>query len=149
MKLHELKNTHRTKKKSMRVGRGIGSKGKTCGRGTKGAKARSGYKRRAGNEGGQRPVFRKIPIRGFSRAGFQKDEFSINLALVDRYFEEGDVVSHDTLKAKNLFSGKAKPRLKILGNGELTKKITFEVHAVSKTAEEKIQTAKGTLKLIK
>lgn len=149
MKLHELKNTHRKKKKVMRVGRGIGSKGKTCGRGVKGDKARTGYKRRTGDEGGQLPVFRKIPIRGFTRGRFKKDEFAINLSIVDKYFEAGDVVSLETLKAKHFISKKRKPRLKVLGNGELSKEMTFEVQAVSKSAEEKIQKAKGTLKLIK
>lgn len=149
MKLHELKNTHRKKKKVMRVGRGIGSKGKTCGRGVKGDKARTGYKRRTGDEGGQLPVFRKVPIRGFSRGRFLKEAFAINLSLVDKYFEDGDVVSLETLREKHFISKKRTPKLKILGNGELTKGITFEVHAASKSAEEKIEKAKGTLKLIK
>ena len=74
IELHELKDTSMVRKKTKRVGRGVGSKrGKTCTRGTKGAKARSGYKRRVGTEGGQLPMFRKIPIRGFSRGMFKKD----------------------------------------------------------------------------
>ena len=133
----------------MRVGRGKGSKGKTCGRGMKGDKARTGYKRRVGNEGGQLPVFRKIPIRGFSRGRFLKDAFAINLAFIEMYFESGDVVNLESLQAKNLVKNMNKPKLKILGNGELTKEITFEVHAASKTAIEKIEKAKGTLKIIK
>ena len=148
MKLHELKNTHRKKKKVMRVGRGIGSKGKTCGRGVKGDKARTGYKRRTGDEGGQLPVFRKVPIRGFSRGRFLKDAFAINLSLVEKYFDDGEVVSLETLRAKHFISKKRSPKLKILGNGELTKGITFEVHSASKSAEEKIEKAKGILKLI-
>lgn len=148
MKLHELKDTTRKSKKPKRVGRGIGSRGKTCGRGMKGAKARSGYKRRTGREGGQLPIFKRIPIRGFTRGTFAKEEFAVNLSIVDRYFEQADVVNAESLKAKGLISKKKNPILKILGNGELTKTLSFEVHAVSKNAEEKIAKAKGNLKLL-
>lgn len=144
MKLHELKE-ERQRKKRMRVGRGIGSKGKTCGRGTKGDKARTGYKSRVGNEGGQHPVFRKIPIRGFTRGRHRKEVFAINLSMIEKYFDEGEVINLDSLRAKRFLSGKKAPRIKILGNGELTKAITFEVHEASKSAEEKITNAKGTL----
>lgn len=148
--LSELKNTSRPQKTKKRLGRGIGSgKGKTCGKGNKGAKSRSGYKRRLGNEGGQRPVFRKIPIRGFSRGMFKEDTFSINLALLEKYFNEGDVINLISLREKNLISNKKSPSIKILGQGELTKSLTFEVQGLSKAAEEKIKLAKGIVKLIK
>ncbi len=149
MKLHELKNTSRKHKKPKRLGRGIGSRGKMCGRGMKGAKARSGYKRRTGREGGQLPLFKRVPIRGFTRGAFLEDSYAVNLAIIDRYFEQGEVVNLESLRAKKLISKKKSPILKILGNGELTKVLSFEVHEVSKNAEEKITKAKGSLKLIK
>lgn len=149
IKLSELKNTHRKKVKVQRVGRGIGSgRGKMCGRGMKGMKSRSGYKKRHGAEGGQRPVFRKIPIRGFTRGRWLKDEIALNVAILDRYFEDGEVVSLQALKDKSLISKKKNPVVKVLGFGELTKKLTVEVNAVSKSAEEKIVGAKGVVKLV-
>lgn len=147
--LSTLKNTHRKQSNPKRVGRGIGSgKGKTCSRGTKGAKARSGYKRRLGYEGGQYPVFRKIPIRGFSRGRFQECGFSINLGLLDIYFKEGDVVNLQTLRERGILSSKESPVIKVLGNGKLTKKLILEVHAVSKSVQEKVAESKGEIRII-
>ncbi len=147
--LDKLKNTHLVRPQSKRVGRGVGSGlGKTCGRGTKGDKARSGYSRRQGQEGGQLPVFRKIPIRGFSRGRFREDEFSINVKWLDKYFEDGATVSLASLQEKQLISKKKSPKIKILGEGELTKKLSFEVHAVSATAQEKIEKVKGQIKYL-
>jgi large subunit ribosomal protein L15 len=149
IELFSLKNTHRKKVSPIRVGRGIGSgKGKTCGRGTKGMKARSGYKRRWGTEGGQLPVFRKIPVRGFSRTRFQDNEFSINLGLLDTYFNEGDVVNLQTLRDRGVLSNKENPIIKVLGNGQLTKKLILEVNAVSKTVEAKVAEVKGEIRII-
>lgn len=149
MQLSTLKNTHRKHSTPKRIGRGIGSgKGKTCGRGTKGMKARSGYKRRWGTEGGQLPVYRKIPVRGFTRGRFQDVSFTINVGLLENYYKEGDVVSLQTLRDKGILSNKESPILKVLGNGELTKKLTLEVHAVSKTAEEKLLKVKGEIRII-
>ena len=123
-----------------RVGRGVGSgKGKTCGRGTKGAKARSGYKRRLGQEGGQCPVFRKVPIRGFTRGAFIKETYSINLGLISELFKDGEEISQATLKDKNLISKKSSARIRILGHGDLTVKVSFKAHHFSKSAVEKIE----------
>jgi large subunit ribosomal protein L15 len=149
MDLSRLKNTHRKHITPKRVGRGIGSgKGKTCSRGTKGMKARSGYKRRWGTEGGQLPVFRKIPVRGFTRGRFLDNEFSINLGLLDAYFKEGDVVNLDSLKQRGILSNKENPLIKVLGNGQLTKKLILEVNAVSKSVEAKIAEVKGEIRII-
>jgi large subunit ribosomal protein L15 len=149
IELSSLKNTHRKDSSSKRVGRGIGSgKGKTCGRGTKGMKARSGYKRRWGTEGGQLPVFRKIPIRGFSRARFQDNEFSINLGLLDAYFQDGDTVNLQTLRERGVLSFKETPIIKVLGNGELTKKLILEVNAVSKSVPSKVAQVNGEIRII-
>jgi len=137
--LNELDRSSSMKKKMKRVGRGVGSgKGKTCGRGTKGAKARSGYKRRLGNEGGQCPVFRKTPIRGFSRGAFAKETYSINLGMVSEKFKDGDEVSLETLKEKNLISKRSSAKIRILGHGDLTVKVSFKAHHFTKSAEEKI-----------
>lgn len=149
MNLSSLKDTTRRRKASKRIGRGVGSgKGKTCGRGTKGAKARSGYKRRYGNEGGQCPVFSKIPIRGFSRGRHKEDRFAINLELVEKYYKESEIVNRQSLIEKKFFSAHRKPKLKILGNGELKKALTFEVDKVSAKAKAKIEASKGSIKLL-
>ena len=149
MQLSTLKNTHRKHATSKRVGRGIGSgKGKTCARGTKGMKARSGYKRRWGTEGGQLPVYRKIPVRGFSRSRFQDETFTMNVGLLEVHYQDGDVVSLQTLRDKGILSKKESPLLKVLGNGELTKKLIVEVHAVSRAAEEKLTKVKGEIRII-
>ena len=132
-----------------RVGRGVGSgKGKTCGRGTKGAKARSGYKRRVGQEGGQCPVFRKTPIRGFSRGSFKKEVYAINLGMISELFTEGDVISRETLIEKSLISKKSSAKIRILGHGELTLNVSFKAHHFTKSAEEKILKAKAKLERI-
>ena len=140
--LNELEKCPSKKSKMKRVGRGVGSgKGKTCGRGTKGAKARSGYKRRLGNEGGQCPVFRKTPIRGFSNVAFRKETYSINLGMISEKFKDGDEVSKETLIEKNLISKRSSAKIRILGHGDLTVKVSFKAHHFSKSAEEKIQKA--------
>jgi large subunit ribosomal protein L15 len=149
IELSTLKDTHRKHITPKRVGRGIGSgKGKTCSRGTKGAKARSGYKRRWGQEGGQYPIFRKIPVRGFSRGRFQDNEFAINLGLLETYFQAGDVVNLQALREKGILSNKENPIIKVLGNGKLTKKLILEVNAVSKSVEAKITEVKGEIRII-
>jgi len=142
MRLHGLANSSRPSKRRKRVGRGPGSKiGKTCGRGVKGAGARSGYKSRARYEGGQLPLYRKLPVRGFSRAGFQRKFGTVNLSDIDGAFEDGETVNLETLREKG-FLKSPQHGLKILGNGELTKKVTVEAHAYSEGARAKL-TAQG------
>jgi len=139
MKLNEMKNTKRQAPKRHRVGRGIASGfGKTCGRGTKGQGARSGYKRRYGYEGGQFRTYMKLPIRGFSNVRFRKALDSINLGQIDSMFNDGDTVSIDTLKEHGFITGKSYG-LKILGKGELTKKVHIQANAISEGAREKLQ----------
>lgn len=138
--LANLTNSQRPAKPKKRVGRGPGSKiGKTCGRGHKGDKSRSGYKRRLGNEGGQLPLYTKLPIRGFSNARFKKEVFSINLSRIEQGFEDGEVVSIETLKAKRYIPSSSKVTLKIIGDGELNKKVVIEAHSFSKNAMEKLE----------
>lgn len=139
MDLHSLKNSSRPKKKARRVGRGIGSGiGKTCGRGVKGAGSRSGWKSRERYEGGQIPLYRKLPVRGFSNARFQKKLDCINLWQIEELFADGEVVNKDTLKQHGLLKGNSYG-IKLLGTGDLTKKVRFEIQAMSKQAEEKLK----------
>lgn len=147
--LDTLENSIRGRRKCKRVGRGVGSGiGKTCRRGQKGAGARSGYKRRLGYEGGQFRLFAKLPIRGFSNARFRVELDIVNLSQIEEAYEDGEVVNAQTLADRGLLSGRTNG-VKVLGEGELTKKVTFEVHSLSKTAREKLQKAKISFQLSK
>lgn len=142
MELHSLQNTTRPGKRRKRVGRGMGSGlGKTCGRGHKGAGSRAGYKTRARYEGGQLPLYRKVPGRGFSNVRFQKKLDAINLSQIEKLFADGDVVNLLTLRAAGFITG-ASNGFKVLSEGELTKKVRIEANAMSKKAEEKLQQAR-------
>jgi len=140
--LNNLKNTTRPLKARKRVGRGLGSKlGKTCGRGEKGAGSRAGYKRRLGKEGGNMPLFMKLPIRGFNNARFRREYHVVNLQQLNDIFNDGDTVSLETLKERGFISGPSHG-VKLLGNGELTKKLTIRVQAMSDSVREKLTRAK-------
>lgn len=140
--LGSLKNTTRPRKNVKRVGRGLGSGlGKTCGRGEKGAGARSGYKRRHTYEGGQFRMFMKMPIRGFNNNRFRTEYEPINLCQINKMFENGDVVSPEILRKRGFIKGR-NVLVKILGNGELTKNVKIEADAFSKSAVEKLNKAK-------
>ena len=148
--LANLKNTHRPKKRIKRVGRGVGSKmGKTCGRGTKGDKARSGYKTRSTKEGGQVPLFQKLPTRGFTRGRFRKEIFAINLFRLEEIFEDGDTVNIESLRTKGFSKTKLKNGVKILGNGDLKKKVNIEAQYFSKSAIQKLEDQKIEFKILK
>ena len=138
--LANLKNTSRPKKKVQRIGRGIGSgRGETCGRGGKGDSVRQGYRKRYGYEGGQVPLYRKLPIRGFTRGRFVKESMAISLAMVQSNFQDGETVSVATLREKGLIPRRLPGGIKILANGELTKKVKIEAHAFSEGAIAKLQ----------
>lgn len=146
--LSTLKNSTRLKHRRRRVGRGPGSGlGKTCGRGEKGAGARSGYKRRLGYEGGQFRTFMKMPERGFSNARFRRALDVVNLRQIEMMFEDGETVDLLTLAERGFLSGPSHG-LKILGDGELTKKVTIHALAFSNSAKEKLAHAKISFKLI-
>src|SRR3990167_8552438 len=133
--LSELKDTSRPYKKVQRIGRGIGSKrGATSGRGGKGDSARQGYRKRFGYEGGQVPLYRKLPIRGFTRGRFVKESMAIGLDTIQQYYEDGETVNVATLRAKGLIPRRLPGGIKILANGELTKKVILEAHAFSGAA---------------
>lgn len=137
--LESLKNTSRPKKRRKLLGRGVGcKKGKTCGRGHKGYGARSGSKRRLGKEGGGVPLHRKVPTRGFSNARFACRLDVINLDQIEVLFNDGDVVSLETLRSKGFIKGVSNG-VKVLGDGDLTKKVLFQVEGISSGAKEKIK----------
>lgn len=140
MKLHELKPAPGSRHKRKRVGRGISAgQGKTAGRGHKGQKARSGGGVRLGFEGGQMPLQRRIPKRGFTNI-FKKEYAIINVKDLN-VFEDGTEVTPELLIANGLIKS-VKDGVKILGDGDLDKKLTVKAHKISKQAEEKV-TAKG------
>ncbi|MBO5374642.1 MAG: 50S ribosomal protein L15 [Clostridia bacterium] len=141
MKLHELSPAAGSAKAAWRKGRGPGSgNGKTAGKGHKGQNARSGGGVRPGFEGGQLPLYRKLPKRGFNNK-FGKEYAIINVSALNK-FRKGSVVTIDTLIEKGMVS-KAADGLKVLGNGELKKAITVEAAIFSATAKEKIEAAGG------
>ena len=141
--LANLKNTSRPKKKVQRVGRGIGSKrGATSGRGGKGDSARQGYRKRFGYEGGQVPLYRKLPIRGFTRGRFAKESMALSLSTLQAHFQDGETVNIASLRGKGLIPRRLPGGVKILANGELTKKVKIEAHAFSKAAIAKLQEKK-------
>ena len=142
--LHPAKGSTHKKK---RVGRGPGSGlGKTAGRGNKGQKSRSGYSSRPGFEGGQMPLQRRLPKRGFTNI-FKKQWLEISLAKIGENFEPGDEVTPEILHERGLIK-KAKHDLVILGTGELQKSLTISSHRFTKAAREKIEKAGGTATVI-
>ena len=146
MNLHELSPAEGATKKSKRIGRGHGSGwGKTAGKGHKGQKARSGGSIRPGFEGGQMPLQRRIPKRGFNNI-FAKNIIAVNVAALE-VFEDGAEVTAETLAEKGIVK-KACDGIKILGNGSLTKKLTVKVNAFSESAKQKIEAAGGKAEVI-
>ncbi len=149
MDLSSLVNDTYDRKSRKRVGRGVGSgMGKTSTRGHKGDKSRSGYKRRYGKEGGQLPLYQKLPTRGFSNARFKVRYYGINLGQIEALFKDGDAVDATSLKQKGCPVDAYKGRVKILSDGLLTKKVTIQAHAFSKKAIEKLEETKIEYTLI-
>ena len=144
MDLSSLTNTPGARKRAKRVGRGCGSgMGKTCCRGQKGQNARKGHKQKLGFEGGQMPLVRRLPKRGFNNARFNAKALGVNLADLEKKFEAGAEITVESLKAAG-FSDNKRPRVKILATGELTKKFTVKVPC-SAAAKAKIEAAGGTV----
>lgn len=145
MKMHDLGPAYGSTTVSKRVGRGIGSGlGKTAGKGHKGQKARSGGSIRRGFEGGQTPLYRRIPKRGFKNH-FATEYAIINLSDLER-FEDGTTVNADLLLSEGIIR-KELDGVKVLGNGKLTKKLTVVAAKFSKSAEEKIQAVGGKIEV--
>ncbi len=147
MKLHELQPAQGSVKDVKRIGRGHGSgQGKTAGKGHKGQKARSGGSIRPGFEGGQMPLQRRMPKRGFNNI-FAKEFATVNVSELEKRFENGAVVDADALIESGAIKN-AKDGIKILGNGELSKKITVKAVKFTAAAKEKIEKAGGTAEVI-
>ena len=146
MKLHTLKPAEGARKERNRVGRGQGSgNGKTSGRGQKGQKARSGGGVRLGFEGGQQPLFRRLPKRGFKNIN-RKEYAVVNLETLNR-FEDDTTVTPELLQESGIIKD-AKSGIKVLGTGELNKKLTVKAAKFSKTAEEAIKVAGGSVEVM-
>jgi len=142
MKLHELAPAPGSVKESFRKGRGVGSgNGKTAGKGHKGQNARSGGGVRLGFEGGQLPLYRKLPKRGFKNR-FATNYAIVNVATLNNAFKDGETVTLDALMAAGIIR-KPLDGLKVLGNGEISKKLTVEAAVFSASAKEKIEAAGG------
>ena len=147
MKLNELKKAPEAKAKK-RVGRGPGSgMGKTATRGEKGQKARSGASISPWFQGGQTPFYRRVPKRGFSNAKFKTEYATINLSDLNKFFNDGDVVTPELLKDRGLIK-KQLSGVKVLGNGELEKKLTIKAQRFSSSAVTKIESAGGKAEVI-
>ena len=148
MKLHELSPQEGSVKKRFRKGRGAGSgNGKTAGKGHKGQNARSGGGVRPGFEGGQLPLYRKLPKRGFKNFLFGKVYTVVNVESLNK-FNDGEVVDAAALLAKGIISDVAKNGVKVLGEGELTKNLTVKAAVFSGSAKEKIEAVGGKTEVV-
>ena len=146
--MDQIKAPAGAKTKKVIVGRGKAAKrGRTAGRGHDGQKSRSGGGVRPGFEGGQMPLYRRIAMRGFKNFPFKKVYHPVNLSALERVFSDGDVVNDESLRAKGLLKGK-KNVAKILGAGEITKKLTVKAYGFSAGAAEKIKKAGGTVETV-
>ncbi|KKM05664.1 hypothetical protein LCGC14_1751810 [marine sediment metagenome] len=146
MRLDDILSAAGRDKSRKRVGRGRGSKGKTCGRGHKGLGQRSGGSMRIGHEGGQNPALMRIPQRGFNNANFRRSYQVVNVADLE-VFSDGERVDVAAMVAKSLIRPGGLD-VKILGTGELTKKLTVEACAFSASAEKKIAAAGGSVERV-
>jgi len=145
--LSNLQRDTNPKKSRKRVGRGHGSgHGKTSGRGHKGQKARSGYSRKTGFEGGQMPLHRRLPKRGFTRPG-RWPMSVINLDMLEKVFDDGAEVTAEAVYERHL-THRAAGGIKVLGRGELTKKLTVKVQAASEAAKKAIEAAGGSCEIV-
>lgn len=148
MKLNELKPSAGSTKNRKRVGRGESSGyGKFAGRGKDGQKSRSGGSISLSFEGGQTPFFRRVPKKGFTNFPFKEVYSQVNVEELEKKFNDGDVVNKESLMEKRIVRRK-KLKVKILGRGDLNKKLTIVVDKVSVTAKEKIEKAKGSVELL-
>ena len=147
MNLHSLQSTKGATHRRKRLGRGHGSGvGKTCGKGHKGQMARKGHKRKPTFEGGQNRLVTRVPIRGFNNHN-RVNCIAVNVSALNR-FDNGDVVDVATLRASGLANGQARHPVKILGQGELNKKLTVKAHAFSASARKKIEDAGGSCEVV-
>jgi len=148
MDLHTLKPNDGAKHRTKRLGKGESSGlGKTSGRGHKGQKSRSGGGVRPGFEGGQMPLHRRLPKRGFNNKQFATRFAIVNVKDLNERFEDGAEVNEQSLREANLIKGGMFDAIKLLGNGDISKKLTVKVDAASATAKEKVEKAGGSISL--
>lgn len=150
MKLNQLRDNPGANKDKIRVGRGIGSgKGKTSGRGVKGQKARKSGNVRAGFEGGQNPLYRRLPMRGFNNANFTTTYATVNVSTLQKMVDDGRLDASKPVTVEAIIASgltkKAYDGLKVLGSGELKAKLTITAAAASASAVEKVKKAGGSL----
>jgi large subunit ribosomal protein L15 len=146
MDLSNLKPAERSKKNRKRVGRGHGTgQGAQAGRGHKGAQSRSGYKRKRGFEGGQMPLHRRVPKRGFHNE-FRVEYAVVNLDTLAKQFDAGTVITPELLREQGLI--KSRQRIKVLARGDISKKLTVKAHKFSGKAAEKIAAAGGATEVL-
>jgi large subunit ribosomal protein L15 len=144
MQLHDVHQGIHKRKKRKRIGRGIGSgNGKTAGKGHKGHSSRQGFKSHPLSEGGQMPLARRVPKRGFNNGAFRKDHAIVNLASLEACFEAGTVVDEPALRARGIVKGRHDDGVKILGDGALTKALIVHAAKFSESAAAKINAAGG------
>ncbi|MEK7950670.1 50S ribosomal protein L15 [Luteolibacter soli] len=147
MKLHTLAPNKGAKHRVKRLGCGESSgHGKTSGKGNKGQKARSGSGTRVGFEGGQMPLHRRLPKRGFNNINFKTKVEVVNLSQLDKAFNDGDTVNEEALRKAGLIN-RACEQVKVLGQGEISKKLTLVVDTISASAKEKVEKAGGSVQL--
>ena len=147
MRLHDIKPNPGAKHRRKRLGSGESSGlGKTCGRGHKGQKSRSGGGPRSTFEGGQMPLYRRLPKRGFNNKRFKKIYAVVNVGLLEDSFDEGALINDQSLREQGIVKGKY-DGIKILGVGEVSKKFKLSVNKVSDSAKEKIEKAGGSIEL--
>lgn len=148
MKLNELKPAPGSKKTRKRVGRGESSGlGKTCGKGSNGQKSRSGASIPAGFEGGQMPLIKRVPKRGFSNYPFKKEYALINVMDLEELFDDGTEITAELLLESGVIK-KVLDGIKVLGDGDITKKFTVKVQKISESAKNKIEAAGGIVEVI-
>ena len=147
MRLHDIKPNPGAKHRRKRLGSGESSGlGKTCGRGHKGQKSRSGGGPRSTFEGGQMPLYRRLPKRGFNNKRFKKIYAVVNVGLLEDSFDEGALINDQSLREQGIVKGKY-DGIKILGAGEVSKKFKLSVNKVSDSAKEKIEKVGGSIEL--
>ena len=145
MQIHDVSQGIHKRKKRKRIGRGVGSgQGKTAGKGHKGHSSRQGFKQNPVSEGGQNPLIRRVPKRGFFNGAFKKDFAIVNLSALEACFEAGATVDETSLRARGLVKGRHDDGVKILGNGAVTKALTVHATKFSGSAAEKLAAAGGT-----
>lgn len=144
MQLHDVHQGIHKRKKRKRIGRGIGSgHGKTSSKGHKGHSSRQGFKQNAVSEGGQTPLIRRVPKRGFVNGAFKKHYAIVNLSALEACYEAGAVIDEAALRVRGLVKGRHDDGVKILGNGEVTKALTVHADKFSGSAAAKIAAAGG------